>query len=215
MRTSAPVATAEESRRAPCDSRGYWTSLRSQERIPDVLILAREEPRGNLRKNRRFSPQRERDPFPLRRLERKPIYPPDPEMVLDTLDATQEVSDIAVCTREEHRSSHHNSRRARDLPTHPESSVRLHASSGRESWCSHRTSRGACLHWTVQRNSRVVPPFQESPTCLSQIQRKLFSLHCLDFHAEDRLTPRWHVRQPCGKALWESLEGKPQFHIST
>ena len=25
------------------------------------------------------------------------------------------------------------------------------------------------------------------------------------FHAEDRLTPRWHVGQPCGKASWESL----------
>ena len=27
--------------------------------------------------------------------------------------------------------------------------------------------------------------------------------------AEDRLTPRWHVGQPCGKASWESLVGKP------
>ena len=35
-------------------------------------------------------------------------------------------------------------------------------------------------------------------------------LHCLDFQAEDRLTPRWLVGQPCGKALWESLEGKPR-----
>ena len=46
--------------------------------------------------------------------------------------------------------------------------------------------------------------------CLSPFQRNLFSLHCLDFQAEDRLTPRWHVGQPCGKALWESLEGKPR-----
>ena len=27
----------------------------------------------------------------------------------------------------------------------------------------------------------------------------LFSLLCLDFQAEDRLTPRWHVGQPVGK----------------
>ena len=27
---------------------------------------------------------------------------------------------------------------------------------------------------------------------------------------EDRLTPRWHVGQPCGKASWESLVGKPR-----
>ena len=31
---------------------------------------------------------------------------------------------------------------------------------------------------------------QESPRCVSPFQRNLFSLHCLDFHAEDRLTPR-------------------------
>ena len=46
-------------------------------------------------------------------------------------------------------------------------------------------------------------------------QGNLFSLHCLDFQAEDRLTPRWHVGQPCGKASWESLveslEAKPQI----
>ena len=45
---------------------------------------------------------------------------------------------------------------------------------------------------------------------ISPIQRYLFSLHCLDFHAEDRLPPRWHVGQPCGKASWESLVGKPR-----
>ena len=32
----------------------------------------------------------------------------------------------------------------------------------------------------------------------------------LDFQAEDRLTPRCHVGQPCGKASWESFEGKPR-----
>ena len=53
-------------------------------------------------------------------------------------------------------------------------------------------------------------PFPESPRCLSPFQGNLFSLHCLDFKAEDRLTPRWHVGQPCGKASWESLVGKPR-----
>ena len=42
------------------------------------------------------------------------------------------------------------------------------------------------------------------------IPGKPASLHCLDVEAEDRLTPRWHVGQPCGKASWESLMGKPQ-----
>ena len=53
-----------------------------------------------------------------------------------------------------------------------------------------------------------MPPFPEYPVCLSPFQGKLFSVHCLDFQAEDRLTPRWHVGLPCGKASWESLVGK-------
>ena len=59
-----------------------------------------------------------------------------------------------------------------------------------------------------------MPPFQESPRCLSPFQRNLFSLHCLDFQAKDRLTPRWHVGQPCGKASWESLVGKRRWKES-
>ena len=55
----------------------------------------------------------------------------------------------------------------------------------------------------------MVPPFPECPRCLNPFQGNLFSLHCLDFQAEDRLTPWWHVGQPCGTALWESLVGKP------
>ena len=46
--------------------------------------------------------------------------------------------------------------------------------------------------------------FPESPRCLIPFQGNLFSLHCLDFQAEDRLTPRWNVGQACGKASWES-----------
>ena len=69
-------------------------------------------------------------------------------------------------------------------------------------------SRGGALHRKGERNSRVVPPFPESPRCLSPFQGNLFSLHCHDFQAEDQLTPRWHVGQPCGIASWESLVGK-------
>ena len=47
------------------------------------------------------------------------------------------------------------------------------------------------------------------PQMSQSIPGNQFSLHCIDFQAEDRLTPRWHVGQPCGKALWESLMGKP------
>ena len=64
------------------------------------------------------------------------------------------------------------------------------------------------------RESRVMPPFPVSPRCLSPFQGNLFSLHCLDVQAEDRLTPRWNVGQPCGKASWESLVGKPRGKAS-
>ena len=54
----------------------------------------------------------------------------------------------------------------------------------------------------------VVPPFPEPPRYLNPFQGNLFSLHCLDFQAEDRLTPRWHVGQPCGKP-----RGKATDHL--
>ena len=82
--------------------------------------------------------------------------------------------------------------------------------SGKNSRCSRRISRGGPLHRKGERNSRVVTPFPESPRSLSPFQGNLFSLHCLHFQAQDRLTPRLHVGQPCGKASWESLVGKPQ-----
>ena len=82
--------------------------------------------------------------------------------------------------------------------------------SGKNSRRSRRISRGGPLHRKGERNSRVVPPFPESPRCLSSFQGNLFCLHCLDFQAEDRLTPRWRVGQPFGKASWESLVGKPR-----
>ena len=75
---------------------------------------------------------------------------------------------------------------------------------------SGRILRRGPLHRKDEKNSRVVPPFPETPKCLSPFQGNLFSLHCLDFQAEDRRTPRWHVEQPCGKASWESLVGKPR-----
>ena len=59
-----------------------------------------------------------------------------------------------------------------------------------------------------------MPRFPESPRCLSPFQGNLFSLHCLDFQAEDRLTPRWHVGQPYGKGSWENLVGKPRGKVT-
>ena len=82
--------------------------------------------------------------------------------------------------------------------------------SGKKTRRSRHISRRGALHRKGERNSRVMPPFPESTRCLSPFQGNLLSLHCLDFQAEYRLTPRWHVGQPCGKASWESLVGKPR-----
>ena len=81
--------------------------------------------------------------------------------------------------------------------------------SGKNSRRSRPISRRGALHRKGERNSRVVPPFPESPRSQS-IPGNLFSLHCVDFQAEDPVTPRWHVGEPCGKASWESLVGKPR-----
>ena len=86
--------------------------------------------------------------------------------------------------------------------------------SGKNSLRFRRISRGGALQRKGERNSRVVPPFPESPRCLSPLQGNLFSLHCLDLQAKDRLTPRWHVGQTCGKDSWESPVGKPRGKAS-
>ena len=139
------------------------------------------------------------------------------QRVLHTLAATQEVPDIPISIREE----------AREFRPHPEEPrFRLIAREQGSFPCvvrkeypaflSHLKRRRSPqerreeLHRKGESNSRFVPPFQESPRCLSPFQRKLFSLHCLNFHAKDRLTPRWHVGQPCGKTSWESVLGKPR-----
>ena len=117
--------------------------------------------------------------------------------------------DIPVSTREEARESrpHPEEPRFRLLARRRDP---FPACSGKNSRRFRRISRGGALHRKGERNSRVVPLFPESTRCLRPFQGNLFSLHCLDFQAEDRLTPRWHVGQPCGKASWESLVGMPR-----
>ena len=117
--------------------------------------------------------------------------------------------DIPVSTREEAQESRPHSEEPHfRLLTREEGS--FPSCSGKNSRCSRRISRGGALHRKGETNSRVVLPFPESPRCLSPFQGNLFTLYGLDFQAEYRLKPRWHVGQPCGKASWESLVGKPR-----
>ncbi|KAI4561139.1 hypothetical protein MJT46_011829 [Ovis ammon polii x Ovis aries] len=58
-------------------------------------------------------------------------------------------------------------------------------------------------------NSHGDWPFLRPPERVPEVPvSNLFSLHCLDVQAEDRLPQRVHVGQPYGKASWESFVGK-------
>ena len=121
--------------------------------------------------------------------------------------------DIPVSTREEARESRPHpqeprfrllAREERSFPSVVGKEFRAFPSHlKRRSSPQERREEFQC-HATIPR----VPQMSQS------IPGKPVSLHCLDFQAEDRLTPRWHVGQPCGKASWESLVGKPRGKAS-
>ena len=121
--------------------------------------------------------------------------------------------DIPVSTREE----------ARDFRPHPEEPrYRVLAREEGSFPCvvrkeftafpSHLKRRRSRQERREELQCRVTIP--RAPRILSPFQGNMFSLHCLDFQAEDRLTSRWHMGQPCGKAWWESLVGKPRGNAS-
>ena len=80
---------------------------------------------------------------------------------------------------------------------------------------SRRISSGGALHRKCERNSRVVPPFPESPRCLRPFQGTCFPCTASTFkpriHAHHGGTWDSPVGKPRGKASWEILEGKPQI----
>ena len=72
------------------------------------------------------------------------------------------IPNITISIGEEPQGSCHNSRRAPFFPPHLDMRVHFPASSGKESWCSHHTSRGSGLNLTLERNCRVESPFQKT-----------------------------------------------------
>ena len=117
--------------------------------------------------------------------------------------------DIPVSTREEAREScpHPEKPRFRLIAREEES---FPCVVGKEfpAFPSHLKRRRCPQERREELQGRATIP--RVPQMCQSIQGKPVSLHCLDFQAEDRLTPRWHLGQPCGKASWESLVGKPQ-----
>ena len=117
--------------------------------------------------------------------------------------------DIPVSTREEARlSSPHPEEPRFRLLAREEGSFPCVIGKEFPAFPSHLKRRRSPQERREELHGRAT--FPESTRCLSPFQGKLFSLHCLDIQAEDRLTPRWHVGQPCGKASWEILMGKPR-----
>ena len=121
--------------------------------------------------------------------------------------------DIPVSTREESRESrpHPEEPRFRLLAREEGSNPCV---DGKEfpAFMSHLKRRRSPQERREELQGRATIP--RSPRYLSPFQGNLFSLHCLDFQAEDRLTPRWHVGQPCVTASWEMLVGKPQAKVT-
>ena len=117
--------------------------------------------------------------------------------------------DILASTREEARESHAHPEEPRfRLLAREEGSFPCVVGKEFPAFPSNLKRRRSPQERREELQGRATIP--ESPRCLSPFQGNLFSLHCLDFQAEDRLTSRWHVGQPCGKASWESLLGKPR-----
>ena len=166
MRTSAPSANGEESREAAWNWHGDLTFLMPHKQVPEVPIVTREEPQVsccNLRKTRSFSPQCEMRPFSSTASREIPPSLLSLKRVLETFDATQEDPRHIVSTREEHRLSSHNSRRAPFFPPHLEMKVNCAASLGKDSRCSHRISRGGGLKFNLERNYRSHATIPKDP----------------------------------------------------
>ena len=123
-------------------------------------------------------------------------------MVIHTIAATQEVPRH---TRLDSRGSTRvlPTSRGAPFPPHTREEGSFPAWSGKNSRRSRRMSRGGSLHRKGERNSRVGPPFPESPRCLSIPGKPVFP-------ALPRLSSRGstHTTVARGTDLWESLVGK-------
>ena len=75
------------------------------------------------------------------------------------------------------------------------------ACSGKNSRHSHRISRRGALQRKGERNCRVVPPFQDSPRCLSHSTGTCFP------YTASALTPRIHSNH---RDSWDNTVGKPR-----
>ncbi|KAI4550395.1 hypothetical protein MJT46_018560 [Ovis ammon polii x Ovis aries] len=195
LRDTSATALEESASVCPHSRRGL-TPLGRLQKYPKIHVSTGEESSGS-------GPDSTQGLRPRHRRERNPERPPrNSHRDWPFLRPPERVPEVPVVSRE------HLPQLEKIQEVLPSRRDEAHFRKDSRRW--RRISRGGALHRTGERNSRVVPPFQESPRCVSPFQSNLFSLHFLDVHAEDRLSQRVHVGQPCGKASWESPVGKPR-----
>ena len=131
------------------------------------------------------------------------------QRVLHNLAATQEV---ARHTRLHSRGSTRVPPTCRVAPFPPPSSrggiLLLRGRERIPSVPSHLKRRRSPQEWREELQDRATIP--TVPQMSQFIPGKPVFPALTRLSAEDRLTPQWHVGQPCGKASWERLVGKPR-----
>ena len=183
------LAFPEATRAGPVLSRGH---LSQQEKIQEVLPSRRDEAHFHRGVSRHITSN---------------IW--NFQRVLHTLAATQEVP---LHTRLHSRGSTRLPPTSRGAPfrllARGEGSFQCVVGKEFPAFPSHLKRRRSPQERREELQGRATIP--RVPQMSRPFQGNLFSLHCFDFQGEDRLTPRWLVGQPCGKASWASLEGKPR-----
>ena len=117
--------------------------------------------------------------------------------------------DIPVSTREEARESRPHSEEPRfRLLARVEGSFPCVVGKEFPAFPTHLQRRRSPQERREELQGRAISP--RVPQMSQSIPGKPVFPALPRFQAEDRLTPRWHVGQPCGKASWESLVEKPR-----
>ena len=121
--------------------------------------------------------------------------------------------DIPVSTREEARESHpHPEERRFRLLAREEGSFHCVVRKEFLAFPSHLKRRRSPQERREELQGRATIP--RVPQMSQSIPGKPVFPALPRRSSRDRLTPRRHVEQPCGKSLWESLVGKPRGKAS-
>ena len=122
--------------------------------------------------------------------------------------------DIPVSTREEARESRPRPEEPRFRLLAPEEGS-FPFVVGEKFPRSRHNSRGGAFHRKGERNSRVVPPFPETPDVSVDSRETCFPCTASTFkpRIDSQHGGTWDspVGKPHGKASWESVVGKPQI----